>query len=106
MSARRLCHKQPIGEGSYHLTMDAAAIRSLLDAIRRLPPAERLAFADEVDRLAWRDRVQLVLDQADKNARGKGGAPSDDEIASIVRDVRAEKSLFERYWTLRRSSAA
>jgi len=86
--------------------MDAAAIRSLLDAIRRLPPAERLAFADEVDRLAWRDRVQLVLDQAGANAQDNGGGPSDDEIASIVRDVRAEKSLFERYWTLRRSSAA
>ena len=32
------------GRGSYDCAVDAAAMKSLLDAIRRLPPAERIAF--------------------------------------------------------------
>lgn len=86
--------------------MNREALDSILEKIRRLPPDERIAFADEVDRLAWRDRVQVVLDTIRESAQHEGGVPSDEEIDAIVDEVRAEKSLYERYWTRRRSSAA
>ena len=73
----------------------------LLGALR-----QRIAFADEVDRLVWHDRMRLVADSIRERVRQDGNPPSDEEIDAIVKDVRAEKSLYERYWTLRRSSAA
>ena len=86
--------------------MNRETLDSMLETIRRLPPDERIAFADEVDRLAWRDRVQVVVDTIRESVRREGDVPSDQEIDAIVDEVRAEKSLFERYWTRRRSSAA
>lgn len=86
--------------------MNRETLDSMLETIRRLPPDERIAFADEVDRLAWRDRVQVVVDTIRESVRREGDAPSDEEIDAIVDEVREEKSLFERYWTRRRSSAA
>ncbi len=86
--------------------MDRKAIDAMLETIRRLPAQERIAIADEVDRLAWRDRVQVVLDSVAASSGAEGGTPSEEEIDAIVSDVRSEKSLYERYWTLRRSSAA
>ena len=77
-------------------------VASILELIRKLPPAERVLVADEVDRLAWSDRVQRVVD--DVGASG-GVALDDVEIDRLVRDVRMEKSLSERYWTRRRRSA-
>ncbi len=86
--------------------MNRETLDSMLETIRRLPPEERIAFADAVDRLAWRDRVQVVMDTIRESARRAGDRPSDEEIDAIVDEVRAEKSLYERYWTRRRSSAA
>ncbi len=86
--------------------MGRETIEKMLEALRRLPPRERVEIADAVDRLVWRDRVQIVLDGMAGSAGGAGAAPSDDEIDAIVKDVRSESSLYERYWTLRRSSAA
>jgi hypothetical protein len=80
------------------------ALRSILDTIRRLPPDERIAFADEVDRLAWRDRVNALVEAV--RTRSQGQPPiSDPEVDAIVKEVRAETPLFEQYWTHRRRSA-
>lgn len=84
--------------------MNREVIESLLDAVRRLPVDERLAVADEVDRIAWRDRVQAVLDRVAHAPPGED-PPDDAEIDANVEQVRAEKSLYERYWTRRRRSA-
>jgi hypothetical protein len=85
--------------------MNRKVMDSILETVRQLSPDERIALADEVDRLAWRDRVQVVLNDVRESVRRTGGPPSDDEIDAIVDEVRAEKSLYERYWTHRRSSA-
>lgn len=83
-------------------TLMSHEVASILELIRKLPPAERVLVADEVDRLAWSDRVQRVVD----DVGASGGAALDDvEIDRLVRDVRTEKSLSERYWTRRRRSA-
>lgn len=84
--------------------MDREAVNSILERVRHLSSDERLALADEVDRLAWRDRMQSVLDEIGE-ARQHEGPPDDAEVEAIVNEVRAEKSLYERYWTRRRSSA-
>lgn len=81
------------------------AVQSILDMIRRLPADDRLELADEVDRLTWRDRVQVVLDSIADSGRREGSPPDDDEIDAIVDQVRSEKSLYERYWTRRRQLA-
>jgi hypothetical protein len=75
-------------------------VQSILAQIRSLPTDQRVALADEVDRLAWRDRVQAVLDRIAVNV-AREGPISDDEIDAIVNEVRSEKSLYERYWTRR-----
>jgi len=79
------------------------SVKSILDMIRTLPPEDRVELADEVDRLTLRDRMAAVADQI--HSRSKSDPISDDEIDRIVDEVRAEKSLYERYWTRRRSSA-
>lgn len=84
--------------------MSQPAVDEILELIRRLPPPQRLALADEVDRLAWRDRVHAVQDRI-KAAVHLEGAITDAEIDAAVGDVRAEKSLYERYWTRRQQSA-
>jgi hypothetical protein len=86
--------------------MNRDSLESMLESLRRLPPEERIAFADEVDRLVWRDRVQVVLASIRESLPREGNPPSDEEVDATVADVRAEQSLYERYWTLRRSSAA
>lgn len=86
--------------------MNGETLASILETVRRLPPDERIAFADAVDRLAWRDRVQAVLDSIRASVPREGAPPTEEEIDAIVDDVRAEQSLYERYWTRRRSSAA
>jgi hypothetical protein len=80
-------------------------VQSILDMIRRLPPDERVQLADEVDRLTWRDRMQVVLDSIAEKCRREGPPPTDEEIDAIVDQVRSEKSLNERYWTRRQQSA-
>lgn len=81
------------------------AVQSILDMIRRLTADDRVQLADEVDRLAWRDRMQVVLDNIAEQCRREGPPPTDEEIDRIVDEVRAEKSLYERYWTHRRQLA-
>jgi hypothetical protein len=83
--------------------MNREALESILDLIRGLPPDERVALADEVDRLTWRDRMKAVADRI--HARSRAAPVSDEEIDRIVDDVRSEKPLYERYWIRRRSSA-
>ncbi len=84
--------------------MSRDAIQSILEMICRLAPAERVALADEVDRVTWRDRIQSLL--ADVQARDRQGRPlPDEEIDRIVGEVRSEKPLYERYWIRRRRSA-
>jgi hypothetical protein len=86
------------------LGMSRELIDSILQTVRELDARDRITLADEVDRLAWRDRVQVVID--DIAAASRTGSPPDDaEIDAIVDQVRAEKSLYERYWTRRRQSA-
>src|SRR5437588_10013079 len=84
--------------------MNREAVDFIVEKVRALGPEDRIAVADEVDRIAWRDRVQVVLDEIAENVRREGPI-SDAEIDAIVKDVRAEKSLYERYWTRRRQSA-
>lgn len=61
-------------------------------------------MADEVDRIAWRDRVQTVLDEIAANVR-RDGPISDAEIDAIVKEVRADMTLDERYAKRRRASS-
>lgn len=86
--------------------MSQSDVQTVLEIVRRLPPRDRVALADEVDRLAWRDRVQAVLDDL-AEARRRGGAPDDArlqaDIDATIAEVRVEKSLYERYWTRRPS---
>jgi len=80
------------------------AVRSILEMIRRLPVDDRVVLADEVDRLAWRERVDIAM-------KGVTAVPSDDQplhdsdIDAETKLARTEKSLYERYWTHRRRSA-
>ena len=84
--------------------MSRETVTSILETVRRLPPDERIAVADEVDRLAWRDRINALA--AAIRARSQGLPPiTDEEIDDIVKQVRAETPLFERSSTHRPSSA-
>lgn len=80
--------------------MSRDVIESILNQVRNLTPSERVAVADEVDRLAWRDRVQTLVD--DVSSRCQDDSITDEEIDSIVNDVRTETPLYERYWIRRR----
>ncbi len=79
------------------------ATRSILEMIRHLPVDERVELADEVDRLTWCDRMKAVAERIHEQA--KANPITDEEIDQIVDEVRSETSLYERYWTRRRSSA-
>ncbi len=85
--------------------MNRDAVESILQTVRGLPPDERIALADEIDRLAWRDRVQVVLDGVTARRQALPDPLTDDEIDQIVDEVRTETPLYERYWIRRRQSA-
>lgn len=84
--------------------MSREAVQSILAQIRGLDPRQRVALADEVDRLTWRDRIEALITSLD--ARRRSSNPmADSEIDRLVDEVRSEKPLYERYWIRRQRSA-
>jgi len=84
--------------------MSREDVSSILDQIRRLTPEDRVALADEVDHLTWRDRVQALVARTDAHQTTTRPI-ADEEIDQVVDQVRSEKPLYERYWTRLRRSA-
>lgn len=84
--------------------MNREVMDSILETVRNLPPEERVALADEVDRLVWRDRMLSLIERVTER---DGNLPplSDEEIDEIVNDERRETPLYEQYWIRRRRSA-
>jgi hypothetical protein len=84
--------------------MYSDAVQSILAQIRNLPAHERVALADEVDRITWRDRMDSLTQRI--SARDTpDDTLTDEDIDRIVDEVRTETPLYERYWTRLRQSA-
>ena len=84
--------------------MSTDPVQSILEQIRLLPREQRVVLADEVDRLTWRDRVEELVSGIEPDGSGATRL-SDDEMDALVREVRSETPLYERYWTRRQQSA-
>lgn len=84
--------------------MSRDQLQSILEQIQELAPEDRVALADEVDRLTWRDRVRALMARITQR-EGQTDEIGDEEIDRTVDEVRSEKPLYERYWTRLRRSA-
>ncbi len=84
--------------------MSHEVVESILAQIRGLPPEDRVALADEVDRLTWRGRAAVLIAGV-RSRQADLGPMADEEIDRIVDEVRSETPLYERYWTRLRRSA-
>ena len=73
--------------------MSAQQVQEIIDRVKALPPEEQIAVADEIDRFTWAQRFRQIGERIQARVDAMGETISDEEIDSIVHQVRRERRL-------------